>query len=38
MMHCHVCDEDVPLDRIDNHTRLFHPHAWPIDDTPGILC
>jgi hypothetical protein len=35
MMHCHVCDEDIPLDRIDNHARLFHPDAWPID---AVIC
>jgi hypothetical protein len=37
MMHCHVCDEDVPLDEIANHVRLFHPHAWPIDHV-DIAC
>lgn len=30
MMHCHVCDEDVPLDETANHVRLFHPDAHPI--------
>jgi hypothetical protein len=32
MMHCHVCDEDVPLGDILNHVRLFHPDAYPISD------
>lgn len=32
MMHCHVCDEDVPLDEIINHVRLFHPDAYPVSD------
>lgn len=30
MMHCHVCDEDVPLTEIVNHVRLFHPDAYPV--------
>jgi hypothetical protein len=32
MMHCHVCDEDVPLDVFDDHVRSTHPDAWPISD------
>jgi hypothetical protein len=32
MMHCHVCDEDIPLSEIVNHVRLFHPDAYPIAD------
>lgn len=37
MMHCHICAEDVPLDRFDNHVRLFHPLDWPIE-TVEIAC
>jgi hypothetical protein len=36
MMHCHVCDEDVPLAEIVNHVRLFHPDAYPIAERVEI--
>lgn len=32
MMHCHVCDEDIPLDEFYGHVRELHPHAWPISE------
>jgi hypothetical protein len=28
-MHCHVCDEHVPLPEVLDHVRLFHPDATP---------
>jgi hypothetical protein len=37
-MHCHPCDEHIPLDVFDDHVRVIHPHAWPIDDLTIVIC